>query len=922
MPEILTYNTPAKIAKERTKQPFYISFFDWFSSQDRFTKTYIIVFLLIILSTPFIVNNYLETRQKATGGIRGVSGDLWADVILGRRDFTDVLTRGYVNPKSLDRPGGAVIDRDTPGSTLGYLYAQSTRENRIIALNLDNCIPTNTTCVGEKVFGQPATSDYSACNGDSSFQNYPTRAAASASSLCFVGEDALSTAENLSFIGMYTQGGNLYVPDTANHRVLIYHNAWNDQVADEVIGQDDFSGISCNKLLTRQPIDYLQYLQSTPSASSLCLNDYYTGQWGTGVALDSAGNLWVADNGNNRVLRFPKQPDGTISKTADIVLGQPDFTTGPGKTGAGLNQMAHPNSLRFDPSGNLYVSDVGNARILKYTSDQQKIGGAAVVFATPGTFISEVDPINGGIWIIDSGNRLKLFGFDGTLKKDLPTTQSIAGSIGVAKNGNLVVNSYTQGVYWFSSPLTKTTLGDNGDRGLFDFSSTINNLRMAGAGHGVAIAGNKLFASDSCRILFWNDPALLTNGKAADGVFIQPNFTSFDCNINAVASLKADGDNHLWAKTKNGIYAYDANNLAATGSVPIKTIVDPIATLGGGSLNILSTDFEGLNGIAAQKVGTSLFLWVSDSNTNRVFRIRDPLGTPVIDVVLGQTNLTGTSCNRGLVGAASTHPATAPDLTMLCRPGAISIDRKGNVYVSDHSLEVEGNWRLLIFSASSLPTGNTSIIFDPAATKSLPGATWEPAFDSQNHMVVGYNAYVGSRFPGYYLDPLDPAKNQPDGYLKDYYSMAFGATFDSLDNLYVTDINRPRVMVYKNPFNNIVPSPSPSLPSPTPTPTSSITITPTPTPVPITQPVSNTGNITGTVSSSAGGIVSGAKATVSVTGKNLTYTTNSLGVYLITGFAPGTYSVKFSMQGYVNQTVSVTVTSNTTTTKNVTLVKR
>src|SRR3989344_2849318 len=65
MPEILTYNTPPKIAKERTKQPFYISFFDWFSSQERFTKTYIIVFLLIILATPFITSQYLNYRQRA-----------------------------------------------------------------------------------------------------------------------------------------------------------------------------------------------------------------------------------------------------------------------------------------------------------------------------------------------------------------------------------------------------------------------------------------------------------------------------------------------------------------------------------------------------------------------------------------------------------------------------------------------------------------------------------------------------------------------------------------------------------------------------------------------------------------------------------------------------------------------------------------
>lgn len=939
MPEILTYNTPGSIEKERIKQPFYKGFYDWFSSKDKFTKLYLITFALIIIVTPFIVNNYLETRQKAEGGaVRGVSGDLWADVIIGRRDFTDVLARGYVNPRWLDRPGGAVVDRDTAGSTLGYLFAQSTRENRIIALNLDNCIPQGTTCAGEKVIGQPNINDYSACNGDSSFQNYPNRAPASERTLCFVKEDSLSTAENLAFVGMYAQGGNLYVPDTENHRIMIYNDAWNDQTADEVIGQDDFTGIFCNK-------QNVGILSTTPSASSLCLVDYTnTSRAGSGVALDLGGNLWVADNGNQRVLRFPKDTaSGKISKTADIVLGQPDFITGPGKRGTGLNQLSNPNSLRFDPSGNLYVSDIGNSRILKFTPAEQRIGGSATVFANVAGFITEVDTINSGLWIINyspTGHRLQLYDFNGVLIKDLTSTQFLAGGIGVTKNGALIVNSPTQGVYYASNPLTRDRLGDAGDRVLFDFKSTISNLRISGAGHGVAIAANKLFASDSCRILVWNDPAALTNGKAADAVLIQPNFGSFDCNVNNVAVLKGDSDNQLWAKTRKGIYVYDANNIASSGTAPIKIISDPIPVLGGGTLNVL-TDYEGNKGITPQKIDGKLFLWVANADDNRVVRIRDPLTSPVIDMVLGQTDLTGTSCNRGLVLEANQYPASPPDLTMLCRPGALSIDKHNNLYVSDHSLEVRGNWRLLMFSASTFPTNNTSIIYNSAATKEFPKATgsgqnhptWEPAFDSQNHMVVGYNGYIGGRFVGYYLDPTDPAKNQPDGYLKDLYSGPFGATFDSQDNLYVSDISRPRVMIYKNPFNTSVasspspvpsPSPTPSpitSPSPMPTLTSSIAITPTPTPVPVTLPVSDTGKITGTVSSSAGGVVSGAKITVS-TKKSIAYATNSLGVYAISNLNPGTHSLKFSAQGYINRTISVTVVSNTTTTTNVTLVRR
>jgi len=87
-------------------------------------------------------------------------------------------------------------------------------------------------------------------------------------------------------------------------------------------------------------------------------------------------------------------------------------------------------------------------------------------------------------------------------------------------------------------------------------------------------------------------------------------------------------------------------------------------------------------------------------------------------------------------------------------------------------------------------------------------------------------------------------------------------------------------------------------------------------------PPSTTGSVTGTVYSSAGGVVSGAKISLTVNGSKKTYVITSSGVYTITNLPAGTYSLKFSATKYINQTVSVTVTSNTTVTKNITLQKR
>ena len=46
----------------------------------------------------------------------------------------------------------------------------------------------------------------------------------------------------------------------------------------------------------------------------------------TGLTFDTSGNLWVADTGNNRVLKFP--PSNLVTDgAASIVLGQPAFSS-------------------------------------------------------------------------------------------------------------------------------------------------------------------------------------------------------------------------------------------------------------------------------------------------------------------------------------------------------------------------------------------------------------------------------------------------------------------------------------------------------------------------------------------------------------------------------------------------------------------
>ena len=77
------------------------------------------------------------------------------------------------------------------------------------------------------------------------------------------------------------------------------------------------------------------------------------GALGMGVGVDSSGNVYVGDIGNNRIQKFAN--DGT-------------FMTRWGSLGEGDGEFFRPTYVAVDASGNVYVADTGNNRVQKFTS--------------------------------------------------------------------------------------------------------------------------------------------------------------------------------------------------------------------------------------------------------------------------------------------------------------------------------------------------------------------------------------------------------------------------------------------------------------------------------------------------------------------------------------------------------------------------
>ncbi|HBR17693.1 MAG TPA: hypothetical protein DD725_08825 [Deltaproteobacteria bacterium] len=79
--------------------------------------------------------------------------------------------------------------------------------------------------------------------------------------------------------------------------------------------------------------------------------------WPTGIAIDGAGNIYLCDSQNNRIRRIT--PDGVVSTVAGISI--PGFADGPGYNA----RFSFPTGIEVDKAGNIYVADSGNNRIRK-----------------------------------------------------------------------------------------------------------------------------------------------------------------------------------------------------------------------------------------------------------------------------------------------------------------------------------------------------------------------------------------------------------------------------------------------------------------------------------------------------------------------------------------------------------------------------
>jgi uncharacterized protein (TIGR03437 family) len=448
--------------------------------------------------------------------------------------------------------------------------------------------------------------------------------------------------------------GNLYIADEHNNRIRKVAGGIITTIAGN--GSEGFSG------------------DGGPATSA-------TLELPFGVAVDSAGNLYIADFENSRIR---KVSGGTITTVAGN--GSVGFSGDGGP--ATSASLAFPAGVAVDSAGNLYIADSDNNRIRKVTGGTitTVAGGGACCYGDGGPATSASLRYPEGVAVDSAGNLYIADTSDGRIRLVTGgTITTVAGSGGCCFSGD-------------GGPATSASLYDPegvaiDSSGNIYIADTINDrVRKVSGGTIATIAGNGVYrysgdggpavnaalnqpygvTPDSAGNLYIADDQNNRVRKVSGGTI---------ATVAGIGGMGFSGDGGPATSAllyiPHGVAADSAFNLyiADTGNLRIRKVSGGTITTvaGGGSGFPFSGDGghatnASLNipyGVAVDSAGN---LYIADTGNNRIRKVTD--GT--ITTVAGNGNV-GFSGDGG--------PATSASLN---QPWAVAVDSAGNLYIADY----------------------------------------------------------------------------------------------------------------------------------------------------------------------------------------------------------------------------------------------
>jgi trimeric autotransporter adhesin len=365
-----------------------------------------------------------------------------------------------------------------------------------------------------------------------------------------------------------------------------------------------------------------------------------------GIAVDGAGNIFIADSSDNRIRRVDHASPFTITTFAGTGKPCPDPTTSCGDEGAANSaKLNFPEGVAVDAAGNVYIADTKDHRI-RYVDLNGKIhafagnGGACLDStqqcgdgkAATGANLRLPQAVavdaSGNFYIADAGDHRIRFVDSST--KIISTvvgngTQGFSGDGGSATAAELDLPG---GIYLDSTG--NIIISDTGNQRIRQVDTTGTITTLAGGGLG--------------------DSTIATNAILAG-----PYNVFEDASGNIYFADQAN--NRIRLFTKGG----GVSTVAGTGSAGYS---------GDGGQAKLAT----LNGPSSVVLDKSGNMYIADTNNLRVRKV-DTTGK--ITTFAGN----GSSCTPSTSSCGDTGPATSANLSF---PTYAAFDSAGNLYIADY----------------------------------------------------------------------------------------------------------------------------------------------------------------------------------------------------------------------------------------------